>query len=370
MKRNKAFTLIELLVVIAIIALLISILLPSLSKARELAKRSVCAANLGGTGKALAMYANTARGSFPLNSKARAMATLNANGNGTASVVPSTAINNDVHILMFDYATAPAGVTLTGGSSQPGPHRWQAIVGGSKALTGTDKAKVQLLDAGGISLRDASFALPSRELFLLVKGNFSQVSQFVCPSTGHEADQLWADKDAAGHDPTGDLGVKHNTDVVPQSQLWDFLQPDNLDYGYMYAHDQDGEVANESMDPQHPVMADSNPYFRRLVNGETNLTVDVSGGNANAITNHKVGDNSPNHLTEGQNVLYGDLHAAFFDHPTVGVAMDNIYTFGFSVANPANPAQCYDSNPGTTAGGVKAHYKFDLVSRTDAMLMP
>lgn len=56
--RNKsAFTLIELLVVISIIAMLLSIMTPSLRKAREQGKRAVCLANLRGIGTALYVYA-------------------------------------------------------------------------------------------------------------------------------------------------------------------------------------------------------------------------------------------------------------------------------------------------------------------------
>jgi prepilin-type N-terminal cleavage/methylation domain-containing protein len=55
-KRLPAFTLIELLVVVAIIALLIAILLPSLARARDLAKTSVCLANLHGIGIGTASY--------------------------------------------------------------------------------------------------------------------------------------------------------------------------------------------------------------------------------------------------------------------------------------------------------------------------
>lgn len=64
-KNKSAFTLIELLVVVSIIALLISILLPALSKAKESAKTVVCSANLNQCGMAMIMYADEFGGKSP-----------------------------------------------------------------------------------------------------------------------------------------------------------------------------------------------------------------------------------------------------------------------------------------------------------------
>lgn len=133
-RTKKGFTLIELLVVVAIIALLISILLPSLSRARELAKRLVCAANIKGVGTAQKIYANE---------------------NEEAWTTP---------LYSEGALGAPATVDYTG----------------ALASMGTDRSFMTSYNSSKLSV--------SRAFWLLVRSGETTQKQYVCPSSGDESD--------------------------------------------------------------------------------------------------------------------------------------------------------------------------------------
>jgi len=98
--KRRGFTLIELLVVVAIIALLIAILLPALGRAKELANRTTCAANLTGIMKSMILYSADNNDSYPyLGSSSIRNTSPTGNSMG--------ALMNDVYYLVGTGTVAP-----------------------------------------------------------------------------------------------------------------------------------------------------------------------------------------------------------------------------------------------------------------------
>ena len=103
-KSRTGFTLIELLVVIAIISLLVSILLPSLNRAKYLARQVYCLSNIRSQYMAQMLYAEENDGRFPTHSDAAPMYVRNHNYPARSTVFEYMKVTEDyipnTHIML------------------------------------------------------------------------------------------------------------------------------------------------------------------------------------------------------------------------------------------------------------------------------
>jgi len=288
--KRKAFTLIELLVVVAIIALLISILLPSLSRARELAKRAVCASNLRGIGQGAHIYANDNSEWFPIHFNRAEITTI-----GPPTVTDMLYVG-----LMGQEYHLPTGTETHSKDSHP-----------------------------------------SRSLFLLIIGGQQTAGQFVCPSSSDE------DDDMRNWDEYQVNSTEDSSAARPGKTRFDFAGYTKLSYAYQVPYGRRGRP-RETLDQRMPMSADKGPYFgasteppdgnewvQGCIKDERILGMNPPEDWYNLpnvtdiikLSNEEWRPyNSPNHNGEGENILYVDSHVAFQRKPIAGVHNDNIYT--------------------------------------------
>ena len=263
MKTKRGFTLVELLVVIAIIALLMGILMPALSRVRQLAFRLTCGTNLSGIGKAMLVYANDYEDELP-----------RAGGRNT---------------------------------------QWGAMpTGGWKA---TDRRTAFGLDTTG----SGGKATISSCFYLLVKYSEVTPKSFVCKGDAGTTEFKLSDITGLRQD----FELIDAWDFGPVEESFKHCSYSyHVPFG-LYALTTSGEPGLAVAADRNPWL--KSPAGEPAKWGEFRPDVTYVGGPLGTSDTAKKG-NTIGHQLDGQNVLFLDSHVEFAKRAYCSVEDDNIYT--------------------------------------------
>jgi prepilin-type N-terminal cleavage/methylation domain-containing protein len=182
--RHTGFTLVEMLVVIAVLSLLMAIILPVLSQARQRARITICAGNLRHVGMAIHLYAQDYDDTIPFGPEGRPVTGSNfytVTGNVTSLLSLEDGAPVGLGLLLSDYLAKQSSVLFCPGADQPSEASEQlARIGHSQAqsdfyyrhasvalLTGKPKAfHIKLSDLGQSSRNQPISALVTDVQFL------------------------------------------------------------------------------------------------------------------------------------------------------------------------------------------------------------